>query len=526
MNKTNQMGQTNMIREMARMDKKGITTLMMILEIMIILIAAYSIFSIASKYASSETTNKIIIADDLKMMVDTLIGTPGEAVVQYPEKVSKYAFILSSSSVSVFIKGEGEQKKIIRYFSLPVGYQAFGTLEGKDNLCLEKEKNKIMLRECVKTATAVTDTFTLKKEASPAALSGSETKSSVPCAGAQLDPAKSFEYSGLSEGRKYYLDPSKKGVFRDIVTALSDKEGYYACAMEDQCDCRWFQPDNKAAKSATIELQSGFGELDGKFCFLSIGGSNVPKRCAATTGELEEKFEYKYRHEEPDMYFYAASYKADPTKIGTQIDANGNEIRKAVYACNVQGPEGACIWFRDYFTTLAHQVIRFDSGFGELDGKYCKLSGIAALRYPGATIQQLQPDKCKDSFTGAFQIPMWPTLSAAEKSYLGSISDESVTPQGEVTSTGQIVWGSSSGSDAKAWTNLGETIWLNLLNYKITDVVYVTSGQNANKFILVKDGQYVSGSERDSQLEVEAQYEALIALTRPTLIERSYVPED
>ncbi|MDP3698178.1 MAG: hypothetical protein Q8R47_01185 [Nanoarchaeota archaeon] len=130
------------------MDKRGITTLMMILEIMIVLISAYSIFSIASKYASSETTNKIIIADDLKMMIDTLVGTPGEAVVQYPGNVSKYTFILSTSSVSVFIKGEGEQKKIIRYFSLPDGYQAFGTLEGKSDLCLEKEKKKIVLREC------------------------------------------------------------------------------------------------------------------------------------------------------------------------------------------------------------------------------------------------------------------------------------------------------------------------------------------------------------------------------------------
>src|SRR3989344_279940 len=135
------------------MNKKGITTLMMILEIIIILLASYSIFSLASKFASSETTNKIIIADDIKMMADTLVGTPGEAVVQYPGNVSKYTFILSSSSISVFIKGEGEQKKIVRYFSLPDGYQAFGTLEGKDSLCLEKEKKKIVLRECIKTAT-------------------------------------------------------------------------------------------------------------------------------------------------------------------------------------------------------------------------------------------------------------------------------------------------------------------------------------------------------------------------------------
>lgn len=136
------------------MNKRGIITLMMILEIIIILVFAGLIFGLASKFASSETTNKITIADDIKMMVDTLVGTPGEAVVQYPGNVSKYTFILSSSSVTVYIKGEGEQRRIVRYFSLPEAYQAFGTLEGKGSLCLAKEKKKIVLRECVKTATA------------------------------------------------------------------------------------------------------------------------------------------------------------------------------------------------------------------------------------------------------------------------------------------------------------------------------------------------------------------------------------
>lgn len=136
--------------------KKGITTVMMILEIILILVSAGLIFSLASKFASSETTNKILIADDIKMMVDTLVGTPGEAVVQYPENVSKYTFILSSSSITVFIKGEGEHKKTVRYFSLPEGYQAFGTLEEKSMLCLEKEKKKIVLRECTKQVTEET----------------------------------------------------------------------------------------------------------------------------------------------------------------------------------------------------------------------------------------------------------------------------------------------------------------------------------------------------------------------------------
>ncbi|MEK6809650.1 MAG: hypothetical protein AABY40_03175 [Nanoarchaeota archaeon] len=136
------------------MDKKGITTLMMILEIIIILVSAGLIFSLAYKFSSSETTNKIILADDIKMMVDTLVGTPGEAMVKYPEPVSKYTFILSSGTITVFIKGEGEQQKIVRHFSLPEGYQAFGTLEDKDNLCLEKEQQKIVLRECAAAVTA------------------------------------------------------------------------------------------------------------------------------------------------------------------------------------------------------------------------------------------------------------------------------------------------------------------------------------------------------------------------------------
>ena len=135
------------------MDKRGITTLMMILEIIIILISAALIFGLASKFANSETTNKIIIADDLKMMIDTLVGTPGESMVRYQEPVSTYSFILTTTSITVFIKGEGEHQKIVRYFSLPEGYQAFGALEGKDNVCLEKEQKKIVLRECAKIAT-------------------------------------------------------------------------------------------------------------------------------------------------------------------------------------------------------------------------------------------------------------------------------------------------------------------------------------------------------------------------------------
>ena len=129
-------------------NKKAVSTLTMVFEVLVVLLVIAGYLRIAEAYASSETVNKINLAEDIRMMVDALVGTPGDALVQYPGNVSKYSFILSSESITVFIKGEGEQKRATRYFFLSEGYDAFGTVEGKETLCLEKEKRKIVLREC------------------------------------------------------------------------------------------------------------------------------------------------------------------------------------------------------------------------------------------------------------------------------------------------------------------------------------------------------------------------------------------
>ena len=86
------------------------------------------------------------------MMIDTFAGIPGDAAAQYPGNVSKYTFILSSSSITVFVSGEGEQKQIVRYFSLPQGYNAFGTVEGKKR-CVWKKKNRDSCYVSVKSNT-------------------------------------------------------------------------------------------------------------------------------------------------------------------------------------------------------------------------------------------------------------------------------------------------------------------------------------------------------------------------------------
>src|SRR3989344_6423806 len=256
-----------------RMNKRGITTMMMILEILIVLIAAYSIFSLASKYASSETTNKINIAEDIKMMIDTLVGAPGEAKVQYPGNVSKYTFILSSSSVQVFIKGEGEQKKIVRYFSLPEGYQAFGTLEGKDSLCLEKEQKKIVLRECIKTATVAAEEAVTKS--SPEAATG-PTFYGIPVTddrivfvldrSASMEVPSEWEFGASGEEVKSRLDV-EKSQFEEVLKNLPDGKYFTVIMFNNE--------DNDELISKVVELNSNNVKINTIGTFTLVGGEGT-----------------------------------------------------------------------------------------------------------------------------------------------------------------------------------------------------------------------------------------------------------
>lgn len=130
------------------MDKKASSILMIIFEVLAVSLVIYITLSIAHTYASSELTIKTNVAEDVRMMANTLAGIPGDAVVEYPRKVSELTIILRKDGVTVFKKGDPEHVRVDRVFFLPAGYEAFGTLEGKERLCLTKEKRKIVLREC------------------------------------------------------------------------------------------------------------------------------------------------------------------------------------------------------------------------------------------------------------------------------------------------------------------------------------------------------------------------------------------
>lgn len=130
------------------MNKKAASIMMIIFEILVVLMVSYIVTSIAQSFAQSPTTLKITAAGDVQMMVNTLVGAPGDAVVKYPHNVSLFSFILDNNGIAVFQKGEPDVKWQVRQFSLPLGYVAEGTLDEKSWLCIEKRNKKILLREC------------------------------------------------------------------------------------------------------------------------------------------------------------------------------------------------------------------------------------------------------------------------------------------------------------------------------------------------------------------------------------------
>lgn len=130
------------------MNSKGSSILMMIFEILAVLLVVYLTTSIAYAYGSSTMVEKVNAAEEMRMMIDTLVAVPGEAVVEYPKNVSGFIFILDNAEIAVFEKGQEGNLWIIRQFVLPFGYSAEGSAEQVERVCLEKKNKKVVLRQC------------------------------------------------------------------------------------------------------------------------------------------------------------------------------------------------------------------------------------------------------------------------------------------------------------------------------------------------------------------------------------------
>lgn len=121
----------------------------MIFEIIVVCIVVYITISIAHAYGSSLLTAKINSAEDIKMMVNTLMAVPGDALVAYPKNVTEFSFILTSHSISVFENEQTDPSPAVRAFFLPQGYIAEGSVIRTSPICLEKKSKRIILKECL-----------------------------------------------------------------------------------------------------------------------------------------------------------------------------------------------------------------------------------------------------------------------------------------------------------------------------------------------------------------------------------------
>lgn len=130
------------------MDKKASSVLYLVFEVLAILVVIWMMISVARSFANSDRIVRINVAGDMALMINTLAGIPGNAVVEYPQNVSAYIFVLNSNTVKMFKRNDPPVNQIEKKFWLPQGYDAEGVVEEKEHLCMAKEGQVIKIREC------------------------------------------------------------------------------------------------------------------------------------------------------------------------------------------------------------------------------------------------------------------------------------------------------------------------------------------------------------------------------------------
>jgi len=123
------------------MNTKAESVILMIFELVVVIGVIAMTFQIATAFAKSETAVKINLAQDLQMMVNTLVGVPGDSLVELPQDASHFIIILNSNQISVNGIEDSESEIVVRNFVLPAGHTASGTTEGSPKICLKKESS-------------------------------------------------------------------------------------------------------------------------------------------------------------------------------------------------------------------------------------------------------------------------------------------------------------------------------------------------------------------------------------------------
>ena len=130
--------------------RKGNLALMLMFEIIIVGMVVFMTFSIAERFATSQTSNKINLANDFSLMVNTLVSAPGHAVINYPADLSPFNIVIKQNFVEVWEPGKSKTS-IKNKINLPTDYKLSGFVEKQKDVCLEKtSEREIKLGPCKK----------------------------------------------------------------------------------------------------------------------------------------------------------------------------------------------------------------------------------------------------------------------------------------------------------------------------------------------------------------------------------------
>lgn len=137
------------------MNKKATSVLVMIFELIAVIAVIAILIGYAKNVAESDSAIKTKTANDLKMMIDTLVGVPGEVIIEYPTKLDNLSLVLVNNQIEVFPTSEPRALKTLKKFYLPPDYSAKGGLKDPKRVCLEKKQKTITLRECTNKETTI-----------------------------------------------------------------------------------------------------------------------------------------------------------------------------------------------------------------------------------------------------------------------------------------------------------------------------------------------------------------------------------
>ena len=125
-------------------------TIMIMFEVIVAVAVIVIGISVAVEQGKSERVIKTYMVDDLALMVNAVVGVPGDVIIAYPDDVSDYRFLMDDYSITVLREGDLKEGQVTRKFQLPDGYKAEvdANAKGAKEICLEKKNYVIKLRNC------------------------------------------------------------------------------------------------------------------------------------------------------------------------------------------------------------------------------------------------------------------------------------------------------------------------------------------------------------------------------------------